>query len=106
VGGKIVPRGRRRDPGAAIYNGFSGSINLNSTVDWRYPGNTLVSLDGSAYMMDLLAGQAYSLGVSSVSAEQFMDITILHELSHYNGALGDPDRNPAVERALWTDCIK
>jgi len=53
-----------------------------------------------------LRGQAAILGVASVTAAQFMDLTILHELSHYNGAIGNPDRNPAVEKALWNDCIK
>jgi hypothetical protein len=35
-----------------------------------------------------------------------MDLTILHELSHYKGAIGNPDTNPRVEIALWNDCIK
>lgn len=36
-----------------------------------------------------------------------MDLTILHELSHFTGAIGNPDDlDEAVETALWKDCIK
>ena len=63
-------------------------------------------LNGSSSALDLLAGQAAALAVSSVTAGQFMDLTILHELSHYSGAIGNPDTNPDVEKALWNDCIK
>jgi RHS repeat-associated protein len=96
----------RRSPGVARYNRFTGSINLNSTVNWIDPGATFVSLDGGNFRVDLLTAQAGALGVSSVTAEQYMDLTILHELSHYKGAIGNPDTNPRVEIALWNDCIK
>ena len=33
-----------------------------------------------------------------------MDITILHELSHYKGTM-DPNK-PGVQQKLWNDCIK
>jgi hypothetical protein len=102
--GKIVPT--RRTPGVGRRNPFTGSINLNSDVNWASPSSTFALLDGASYMVDLLGGQAAQLGVASVTAGQFMDLTILHELSHYNGAIGNPDRDPRVERALWNDCIK
>jgi RHS repeat-associated protein len=102
--GTIMPK--KRSPGVARYNPFTGSINLNTQVDWRDPGNTFAVLNGSAWTVNLLAGQAKALGVSTVTAQQFMDLTILHELSHYNGSIGNPDKNRAVEEALWTDCIQ
>jgi hypothetical protein len=98
--------GRRGSPGVARYNSFTGSINLNSTVNWMEPNKTNALLDGASWVSDLLAGQAHALGVSSVTAGQYMDLTLLHELSHYTGAIGDPDRNEAVERMLWKDCIR
>ena len=39
--------------------------------------------------------------MASITPAQFMDIIVLHELAHYNGAIGNPDK-PAVERKLWT----
>lgn len=92
-------------PGVARYNRFTGSINLNSEVDWSFPSSTNALLNGSGWMVDLLAGQAAALGISSITGDQYMDLTILHELSHYNGAIGNPDTNPGVEKALWNDCI-
>lgn len=102
--GTVTAKGR--SPGVARYNGLSGSINLNTQVNWSDPSQTAALLDGSSWIANLLAGQATALSVASATAEQFMDLTILHELSHYNGALGNPDTNSSVEKALWTDCIK
>ena len=34
-----------------------------------------------------------------------MEITILHELAHFNGKIGNPDKQ-SVEKQLWDDCIK
>jgi RHS repeat-associated protein len=104
VDGVIKPA--RRSPGLGRYNPFTGSISLNSRVNWATPAATFALLDGAVWMNDLLRGQAAMLGVTAVSASQLMDLTILHELSHYSGAIGNPDRNPTVERMLWLDCIR
>lgn len=71
------------------------------------PHGTAATLDGAPYTYDALAAEANYLGVptTSVSVAQFMDIVVLHELSHYNGAIGNPD-NPTVEKSLWNDCIQ
>ena len=94
----------------ARYNPITRSINLNSMINWDDPDFQPAIVDGVGNLIDgpfvqLLQGEAALLGVDSVTAAQFMDISIFHELSHFNGAIGNPD-NPAVERALWTDCIK
>ena len=102
--GVITPK--RGTPGLARYNRFTGSINLNSQVDWSFPSRTFALLDGASWMEDLLADQAAAVGASSITGAQFMDLTILHELSHYRGAIGNPDTNSAVEGRLWNDCIK
>jgi len=93
-------------PGVAIYNPFGRSINLNRSVNWSDPSKTARLLAGKLGTIDLLSGTAFELGVADVSAAQYMDLSILHELSHYNGALGNPDRDPSIERTLWTDCTK
>jgi RHS repeat-associated protein len=86
------------------YNRFTGSINLNTSINWADPANTSATLDGKPYNFNALAAEPSFLAVPSMSAGQLMDITILHELSHLKGAIGNPD-NPSVEKTLWNDCI-
>ena len=86
------------------YNPITGSVRLNSQINWVNPANTAATLDGKRYNYNVLAGEAQYLGVPSVSGAQLMDITILHELSHFRGAIGNPD-NPSVEKSLFNDCI-
>jgi RHS repeat-associated protein len=88
----------------AQYNPVTGSVNLNTQINWADPAHTAATLNGGPYPYDALAGQAYSINVPSVNAAQLMDINILHELAHYNSAIGNPDK-AKVERALWDDCI-
>ncbi len=92
-------------PGEGNYAPISRSINLNSQVNWVDPANTSALLNGSPYTYNALAAYANYLGVSSVSADQLMDMDVLHELSHYNGAIGNPD-NVKVMQELWVDCIQ
>jgi hypothetical protein len=93
-------------PGVARYNPFGRSVNLNSSVNWTDPSKIVKLLDGKLGTSDQLIATAFSLGVTDVSAAQFMDLSILHVLSHYSGALGNPDSDPTVEKNLWADCIK
>jgi RHS repeat-associated protein len=110
-GGRLVPA--RRSPAVGRYNPFTGSINLNSMVNWEDPDWTMAIINnadldyfyGIGHQARLLEWAAANLGLASITAKQFMDLTIVHELAHYNGVIGNPDL-PAVERALWTDCIK
>src|SRR5260370_35056045 len=78
--------------GLQPYNSPSDPIYLNNKVNWLDPTNTSIQLDGKPSKYDVLDGTAGVLGVPSVTAGQFMDFTILHELSHYNGAIGNPDK--------------
>lgn len=96
----------RGNPGVGRSNPFTGSLNLNSRTNWANPGSTLILKGGFETRGDLLGGQSGVLGGASVSAREFMDLTLLHELSHISGAIGNPDRGPGVEKALWRDCIK
>jgi hypothetical protein len=111
--GRIVPHDPRHSPPVAWDTGFGifSSISLNSMVDWLWPNNTFAiivggPLNGAQTMYDLLAASAYEIGVPvPVTAAQFMDITLLHELEHFSRKLGNPD-DPTIERQLWNDCVR
>lgn len=65
-------------------------------------------VDGTQTPSDFIAGELDNLGLpltTAMSAEQFMDIVILHELAHYDGAIGSPDK-AKNELKLWNDCVK
>jgi hypothetical protein len=79
---------------------------LNSQVNWLFPDKQDALIGGKPGTVDQLAGEAALLGVASITSAQFMDIVILHELSHYKGAIGNPDKDPNVEKKLWKDCIQ
>ena len=90
-----TPRGptATKDSGAyAIYNPtwLIGGISLNSSINWDDPNNTRGLLDGNEYAYRALDAEAYKLGIGSMTAEQFMDLTILHELAHAFSR-NDPD---------------
>ncbi len=66
----------------ACYNPVTGSINLNTTINWNNPDSTAATMNGSVWVYQALAAESQALGGQSVSAAQFMDISILHELEH------------------------
>ncbi len=96
--------GRGDNGEAGKYNIFTTALTLNTSINWVNPANQMVIIDGVTTIRSLLAGEAQDIGVPSVTADQFMDITILHELAHPQGRVGDPDK-PQNERKLWDDCI-
>jgi hypothetical protein len=59
--------------------------------------------NGSVGTLDLLAGEKAYVGASSMTVEQFMDITMLHELGHKLGVKSDQQ---SVETQMWKDCFK
>jgi RHS repeat-associated protein len=103
-----LPVANPKSPPLGLYTsrGFSSTITINSSINWALPSFQSATLNGQPWTINLLTAEAYHLGVPSVSPDQLLDITILHELSHYNGAIGDPDKDPSVEKRLWQDCIK
>ncbi|MBE0660745.1 MAG: hypothetical protein IH602_23830 [Bryobacteraceae bacterium] len=109
----IIQDGRivvdRRGPGVAIYNWFTDSINLNRTFNWANPNGSYLKINGAmALIGDSLGGQAFLLRVNSISPEQYMDMTILHELTHFNGIKANRgiDKDAKVEEKLWKNCIQ
>jgi RHS repeat-associated protein len=88
------------------YLPFLHVIWINANFNWDNPDQTNATLDGHSWIYPALSSEAYSIGVPSMTPDQFIDIVLLHELSHYNGALGNPDKGPGVEKQLWKDCVK
>ncbi len=100
-------------------NPITGSITLNSAVNWKDPNLTSASLNGQPYTYQALYAQAsllglpltttgYSNGQPTVSAADYMDITLLHELEHLAGNL-NPDKTTngvSNETGLWNNCVK
>ena len=89
-----------------LYNQVTKSINLNSAINWSDPNNTPAIVNGQSGIYPALAAEAAYINVPTLTTGQFMDLIILHELSHYNGSIGNPDNGPAVEQQLYKDCIK
>jgi hypothetical protein len=87
---------------------YSKSIALNSDVNWVNPNRTAAEMNYKPYNYLGLNAMAYRLGLptGSVSANQYMDLVLLHEASHYNATIGNPDDDPKVMKALWKDCVK
>jgi RHS repeat-associated protein len=92
--------------GLGYYNWFTGSVNLNSAINWSNPNSTAAIVNGQSGIYQALAAEAAYINVPTLTAGQFIDLIILHELSHYNGAIGNPDKGATVEQQLYKDCIK
>jgi len=71
-----------------------GQITLNSQVDWASP---------QPVMLGSMSNEVMS--TSLLTAGQYMDLAILHELEHYQGTIGNPDTQSVMVSLFW-DCIK
>jgi RHS repeat-associated protein len=94
----------------AQYNPISKSINLNSnsSINWADPSIGQMLVNGKQTATNYIAGELQFLGLpasTSMTAGQFMDMVILHELAHYDGTIGNPDIG-SNEVKLWNDCVK
>jgi hypothetical protein len=94
----------------ALYNPISKSINLNSnsSINWADPSIGQILVNGKQTATNYIAGELQFLGMpasTSMTAGQFMDMVILHELAHYDGTIGNPDIG-SNEVKLWNDCVK
>ena len=88
-----------------VFNWLTRSINLNSSINWGDPNNTSAMVNGQSGVYAALTAESNYINQPSMTAGQLMDMVILHELSHYNGAIGSPG-SASVEKRLWQDCIK
>jgi hypothetical protein len=92
----------------ARYNPVLGfrNIRLNTHIDWGNPNNTRgLDQNGNSVQYRALDAQATALDISSMTAQEFMDFTLLHELAHRFGQ-HNIDSDPAVEKRIWRDCLR
>jgi RHS repeat-associated protein len=86
-------------------------IELNTNVNWQDPSQTAATLNGQPRTDNITGFYQGVLGATSaITASQFMDFTILHELEHYDfansGAQGsDPSNETKNMTDLWNDCV-
>ena len=88
----------------ARYNPVIGwrGIKLNTKVNWANPNSTVASdAAGNPLTYRFLDAQATALGISSITADQSMDLTLLHEFSHSYQSRAEPS-----EEKIWKDCFK
>jgi hypothetical protein len=91
----------------AQWNPIKKKIQLNSKVDWNNPDGTLATdQNGSGVSIRLASNDAYAINAGSISATQFMDLTILHELGHKLGADHPKGNHTDYEKAIWEGCFK
>lgn len=87
--------------------GIGRAIGLNTAINWEDPTKQVAFVDGKIQSFDLLAAQAKQLEIDSMTADQFLDLSLLHELRHSFG--GDHGRNLSTEdfdKQIWEKCLK
>ena len=102
--GKITQRADGTWNGTiAHYNPVIGwrGITLNTSINWSDPNNTsALDANGNPITYRALDAQAAALGLSSITADQFMELTLLHEFSHSYSS-----REPS-EEDIWRKCFE
>jgi hypothetical protein len=96
-------------PNLAQYNPNLGSrgINLNSQVNWSNPNQTSALLDGNPYNYLALGAMAAREDIPSMTANQFMDLVIAHELSHSFGEQHEADVGvEEFDKNIWRSCFQ
>jgi hypothetical protein len=79
--------------------GLCCSFDPNSTVG--------INQNGQATTYNLLDAQAFQVGATSgMTADQFMDLTILHELAHSFGVNHPSGDSSAEDTNIWINCLK
>ena len=94
-------------PYAQYKSGFIfREIRLNSAINWEDPTKQPGFFDGRLAGFNLAAKVAESLSIDSITANQFMDLAILHEISHSFGNYHPEDDSRQFNRDIWADCFK
>jgi hypothetical protein len=106
AGGRIVAD--EKSPRPAQLNTRLGSrgINLNTQVNWADPNNTSALLDGNPYTYPALDAQAALVAAPSMTAAQYMDYMIAHELAHSFINSDAKVDDPKFGVNLWEKCFK
>ena len=89
----------------------NAGINLNSQVDWLNPNNTTGyilkdnSSDGPSFNYRVLDAFTNIIGYDQLNADQFMALTLLHELSHNFGMTHPASSGEDNLKILWDTCF-
>jgi hypothetical protein len=87
--------------------GFFKSILLNDQVNWANPNQTTaINQNGQSVADPLLNAEAFQLGISSMTAAQFMDLIVLHELAHSFGQNHPSGNSASYDQNIWNNCLK
>jgi hypothetical protein len=93
-------------------NPADNRITFNTEVNWNDPDNSTANVNGVVGPYDLLGGErallnaefaanGSSFRVQLISAQQLMDLVMIHELAHNFGKSYD-----GRDYLLWQDCFK
>ena len=85
--------------------GIGRRIQFNGFVNWNVPQFSFATDQrGSVVRFDILAGQMFMLGIQQLTPNQFMDLTILHEIAHSFGRDHGND-HAEYDRNIWKTCF-
>jgi hypothetical protein len=88
--------------------GIGKGISLNNQVNWFDPSAMMATdQNGNSVTYNLLDAKAFQVGATDgMTAEQFMDLTLLHELAHSFGVDHPAGDSSAEDTKIWNDCLK
>jgi hypothetical protein len=82
-----------------------GVINFNRRLNWWNPASSFgVDQNGFSMGVNPTAGYKAQVKAQNMSADQFVDLILLHELKHSFGGLHPRDETE-YNRGIWTRCF-
>jgi RHS repeat-associated protein len=92
------------NPPIAQFN--AGAISFNTQVNWNDPNLTsAINQNGQGVIYHALDAMAFNVGAASMTATQFMDFTLLHELAHSLGGQHPPNDATDFNKNIWSNCF-
>ncbi|MGO9095484.1 MAG: RHS repeat-associated core domain-containing protein, partial [Bryobacteraceae bacterium] len=106
--GQPLPGGPNLADTIAITPTNPNIITLNSAVNWTNPNSTPAVGIGGLTTYTALTGMAQQVGAASMTAQQFVDLIILHELGHvftqqHGGTSGVTTQQ--YNTNIWDNCF-
>jgi hypothetical protein len=104
----IIDATGRTTNGAAAASANEGTqtISINLNFGWMNPAKVAVQTTSGGYLyIDQLLTVGTSIGQPSLSATQYDELVLLHELGHLLGTPQEEADSP-YNRNIFTDCIK
>lgn len=83
------------------------TLQFNSWIDWSSPGVTFaIDQHGTSVIWDVVSAEAFRVGAASMTPDQFVELTMLHELAHSFGKKHSPTDADAFNTDIWKNCFK